>query len=690
MWIPDIGSDGVFVFQPDTGVGMSTSYNCQVSYETLDGYCQSLNQNISSGSFNDYYPFNLAQSADHQFLCELRIYGNYNPSRYVIRLVDVTSPSRGPWYVAYKNGDLIYCVSDAYNQFSLGPIYTLLNTIDIHIGNIYTAVDTVETTLGNIFGAVDGIEGYLSTIDSSLKYVSGSTTYTVANLCNSIKSNTSTISSRLYYNSTTAGRSVYETWKAVDDVENLLGTINTSISTVGGKLDTLHTDNSATDSILNDIYSRLGTMNDNITTSNAINPVLVSNTLVDDNDNAYTRYPLPYESATEIVAYLNEHFYAKKVAIYDSTNAIANRYFRFAYLASGSNLICVKYSAFNDATHPVYTAYLTDMNHNIFYARDPVYTEYLTTTVNNTQVSIVALVANVDANITSVSLDINAMATGIATMNNTLTPIAQAIANMDIKMNAIATAVANMQNSFTLGGIHINTSTSDPIYTSVLPDVLYSTGYKTDSSDVAYPLVHLALDAASTLIGNINSNSIGDPIHHIVRDGSSYSDRQILSSYVDDDNYIRVVTQTGNNSPTVSYLCDPRQNLYVVDSQPAVVDHWSQFVQIMSGISNQLTSIDGHISALTQPLNNINTSINNLLDYVDYDDLHAISWFDSYITNNADFLDTAFVPAWFNSLYNEFYLPFFDYSLENADRITLYNYFQNPTQYSSNMIPPVE
>lgn len=541
VWtMPSIANDDPFYFRPEGNAYMSSGI--QVSIDDLSNLQLECIEAMNTKIWDNYYPF-YGHTVD-TFKFEIVIFGNYSPSRYVLRCTNTTSSS--VYYFCDESGNLIYSVSATSDNLFLKPLYDLINVI--------------KNTLSNIFGSVDLIESYVDGIESALDSLSG----------------------KLSYNNQSIAYYAYYINSRIQNVFTRLGTVDSHIQSIMDYVD-------GVEGLLTDIYGRQQDTIDAIyevsqdIIDNAKDLVLISNDYLDSNSDPIERRTIPYESATDICAYMNEHFYGKKINVVDADTAtVVSRYFIHCYL-SDSGLICVKYSAFLDRGS-VYTGYLCDPRIVLLQAKSPTYGQYFTAVINNVDVSLMGLLASVDANVAYLHADIVGMASVLNTINNALT----------------------------IDGIRIDNSSSNPIHTYSVPDTLYSTGFTTNGNDVPYPLIHIAWDAACNLIADLNSDSIGDNINHISRGGGSTSDRSVVSAYIDDNNYLRVTTQSGSLTPTVSYLCDPQQSLYIADPAPHSVDHWLDFVTIMSQIDGRLARLEGYTDGLESLIGTTNSSLSSI------------------------------------------------------------------------------
>lgn len=263
-----------------------------------------------------------------------------------------------------------------------------------------------------------------------------------------------------------------------------------------------------------------------------------------------------------------------------------------------------------------------------------------TTTINTSCTSIKTTLISIDSSITTIDANISGIATAVATMNNSI--------------SGIASAVANMNNSFTLGGIHINTSASDPLYTFSLPDKLFSTPYSSYDGNTL-PTIVIPYESGTALISDINADNQLIPLTHISNDGQSTSTRYLVSAYLDNNNYIRVYNRGSSVGSNVynGFLCDETQRLYKVEPQSVGVDHWSDFVNMMStmqttlnNIHSRLGDVNSSLGTINTSLGTVNTSINNLLDYVDNRDFittpRLVDWLSHYSSYLSRVLTTPF------------------------------------------------
>lgn len=622
MWVPDIGQGDMFEFYPIQMDSNSPMY----SYDTLSDFCASINENIASGSFNDFAPFSDYSGGFH---ADIVSYGSYSPARYVIRLRCYNS-TYGPWYLAVQGGSTVYAVRDVDNPSKLKPLFDLVSSITADIDHIDTMLTTslpalFKTTTGsgtytvadleyNIWQSVDGIEDALTTISGMLTY----NNHPIAYYAYYINSRVDTTNSRLLATvngtSYSAAALLGNIWQSVDGVENSLTSLIGYVDGVEGQLTNIYSRQQDTNDILDNIYTAVS--------AESLNPVLVSSSLVDSNDEDYPRETIPYESAAHIVAYLNEHFYSKKVATISDQNTIASRWFMHAELTQ-NGYIRVRCSAYNNSTSSVYSYYLCDLHHNILIGAQPTYIQYLTATVNNADVSLAALLASVDANITTMNANVNAM----------------------------AEAVANINAAFNMGGLHLDlgNSSSNPLYTTQAANDLYLSSYATDTGGVSYDLISSPYQSTTDIIGYINSEMVGKEITRLPRRGDTRDGEMVCyvdHAYLDENNMIRVAARNAVGTLAQYFLCSPEMALYQSVAQPLMdLSSISAYIQDIDTEIHSTNNALGRLEVYTDGIEGLirtgNQSLSNIQSNTD-----DIKLIDQAILNHldsSDLVDDAFI-----------------------------------------------
>lgn len=608
MWIPDIGAGDMFEFYPIQMDSNSPMY----SYDTLSDFCASINENIASGSFNDYFPFSDYSGGFH---ADIVSYGSYSPARYVIRLRCYNS-TYGPWYLAVQGGSTVYAVRDVDNPSKLKPLFDLVSSITADIDHIDTMLTTslpalFKTTTGsgtytvadleyNIWQSVDGLEDALSTISGKLTYSNQSVAYYAYMINSRVNTTNSRLLATVNGTSYSAAALLGNIWQAVDGIEGQLDNIYSR------QQDTIDAIYEASQDII----------------SNSKELVLISNDYKDQNDDILEHRTIPYESATDICAYLNENFYSKKIDIIDpNTGVKATRWFVHSYITN-SGLIGVKYSSFNTAGSSSYTGYLCDKNIVLLEAKQPTYIQYLTATVNNADVSLAALLASVDANITTMSADVDAMAS--------------AVANINTKINAGLT-------------LQFGDSSSNPIYTSQVGNDLYLSSYATDNEGVSYDLISSPYQSTTDIIGYINSEMVGKAITRLPRRGDTRDGEMVCyvdHAYLDNNNMIRVAARNALGTLAQYFLCSPEMALYQSIAQPLLdLSSISAYIQDIDTEIHSTNNALGRLEVYTDGIEGLirtgNQSLSNIQTNTDY-----IKLIDQAILNHldsSDLVDDAFI-----------------------------------------------
>lgn len=163
MWVPTIG-EGEYGFLRPYGT-FSSSSNLQVSYQTLSDICASINNEISVGAYNKMEPF--YSYPNDKFEASIVSHGSYTPTRYIIVVRNVTT-STGSVSFCSEDSHFIYACRDVDNEFTLKPLYTLVNSIKSTLSSISGNLVNVIGYVDNIEGYIDGIEGYIDGIEGLL------------------------------------------------------------------------------------------------------------------------------------------------------------------------------------------------------------------------------------------------------------------------------------------------------------------------------------------------------------------------------------------------------------------------------------------------------------------------------------------------------------------------------------------
>lgn len=444
----------------------------------------------------------------------------------------------------------------------LSNLVSSSNTIISHIDGLESSsntiighIDGIESSLNTIIGHIDGIESSLSSIDTKfttlnsriIKTVNGST-YTIADLG---------------YN---AWQRLIDIAGYVDGVESSLSSILSANNLTNTRLSTIIDRQDTSQQTLEGIYDALYEINDELVASN-LNPVLVSSYLVDSEGDDYPRVTIPYESAVDIIGYLNDHFYSRRVSVISNSGSIASRWFVRADL-SENNYIRVYCSAQNNSTGSVYGYYLCDSHHNIIISANPTYLDKLNnldtkvtqlTGIISPILGLAAAVANIDLNVGELNLNLDSL---FDDLNLNLDDLNLNLDDLNLNIDGLSDSISALPSptnivpyidqleSYT-DGLENALSTINTNVTYTSDGITYSVGY----------LSYVTADYSKKIYDHLSNIDIADD-SHIMPLIENYSD-VVLDTFGRGERTIQLFTMGWGDYHGMQIL--PRQWSEVVD-----------------------------------------------------------------------------------------------------------------------------
>lgn len=438
---------------------------------------------------------------------------------------------------------------------SVDLIESYVDNIDTSTNTIIGHIDGIESSLNTIIGHIDGIESSLSSIDTKfttlnsriIKTVNGST-YTIADLG---------------YN---AWQRLIDISGYVDGVESSLSSILSANNLTNTRLSTIIDRQDTSQQTLEGIYDALYEINDELVASN-LNPVLVSSYLVDSEGDDYPRVTIPYESAVDIIGYLNDHFYSRRVSVISNSGSIASRWFVRADL-SENNYIRVYCSAQNNSTGSVYGYYLCDSHHNIIISANPTYLDKLNnldtkvtqlTGIISPILGLAAAVANIDLNVGELNLNLDSL---FDDLNLNLDDLNLNLDDLNLNIDGLSDSISALPSSNNIipyidqlesytDGLEnaLSTINSNVTYTS--DGITYSVGY----------LSYVTADYSKKIYDHLSNIDIADD-SHIMPLIENYSD-VVLDTFGRGERTIQLFTMGWGDYNGMQIL--PRQWSEVVD-----------------------------------------------------------------------------------------------------------------------------
>lgn len=274
--------------------------------------------------------------------------------------------------------------------------------------------------------------------------------------------------------------------------------------------------------------------------------------------------------------------------------------------------------------------------------------------IDNTKTIATALVANgyINTNLTGI-LNATADIRGYLNANGTINV---KLGNIEVALGDANTTLDSLYNMF-----------EDGSYTIASSD-MFLRSYNSDSNSDPYSTQLIPYDSATDIIGYINSEMVGKPVSLMARSDNSLSDRYIVNSYLDNNNYIRVLARsTPTGTPYTFYLSDSASNLIV--SQPQ---------QTYSGYNDDM--LMQRLAIIQTKLVDIDNDAKAILNYFDNDVVKEVPVIVSWLQVNSDKLTTvcSWDPVWYKILFQDLYQ---DGQINNSDGVAIRNYLYDPTIY---------
>lgn len=536
------------------------------------------------------------------------------------------------YYSLYRsNGSLLNSINNALTSIS-SNVQTIADRLIWNSNSISYYVSTIDTKVGNIQNYlrknVDGsnvtitdlvhdlrtdgrlLNTYVDGLESSLTSVDSKITTLNSRLIKTVNGTTYTMSD-LGYN---AWQKLVDISGYVDQIEGRIIKVTDSGSYTLADLGYNIWQNTST---TNSSLSTMQTTVSNIYTSlqdNSNYPFcVVASSSVDSEGVEWERAYIPYESATDIVAYLNNHYQNRKIKMLNNDYVQSNRFFRRAVLSENGYIRV--YCSANQNTHSESQYYLCDLNHNIIVSNSPTYLDKL----NSLETAITQVSVDVTNSTTNNSTSFSSIIAPITTLVN-------ASANLELGIDDINLNIGSLIDTIDVGFDDIIGAIGDIPAPAVSRGDLYLSSYTTDATGNAYSVIQSPYQSTTDIIGYINSEMVGMPITLLPRQGvrdETALTRYVDHAYLDSNNFIRVVARNLEGAAFSYFLASPEMAIFQSLTQ-----------------SDSFTLVQ-YVDDIESLLRASNEKLDNLKDYTD--DLEDISSSILAHLDSSDLVDDQFV-----------------------------------------------